>query len=92
MSPSISGILAAVRSGLAVAPVGLSVTGKDTRILGSEDGFPILPTADVCLYGTGNVRNPLVDNLAIHVRKSFDAQKNDSKIKRMVCVKHPGLS
>ncbi len=75
MSPSISGILAAVRSGLAVAPVAMSVAGKDMRILGPEDGFPVLPTADVCLYGTGNVRNPLVDNLEIHVRKSFGARK-----------------
>lgn len=75
MSPSISGILAAVRSGLAVAPVAMSVAGKDMRILGPEEGFPVLPTADVCLYGNGNVRNPLVDNLEIHVRKSFGVRK-----------------
>ncbi len=75
MSPSISGILAAVRSGLAVAPVALSVAGKENQILVPEDGFPVLPIADVCLYGTGNLRNPLVANLATHVRKAFHARK-----------------
>jgi DNA-binding transcriptional LysR family regulator len=39
MSPSISGILATVRSGLAVAPVGLSVAGDDVRMTGPDDGF-----------------------------------------------------
>ncbi len=73
MSPSISGILAAVRAGLAVAPVGLNVVGKDLRIFGSEDGLPALPVAGVCLYGAGNVHNPLIKNLATHVRNSFDA-------------------
>jgi hypothetical protein len=78
MSPSISGILAAVRSGLAVAPVGLSVAGEDTRIIGPEDGFPVLPAANVCLYGTGDLKNPLVKNLAIHVRESFYARKKQA--------------
>jgi len=71
MSPSISGILAAVRAGLAVAPVALSLAGEDVQIIRAEDGFPVLPIADVCLYRTGNSNNPLVANLAIHVRKSF---------------------
>jgi DNA-binding transcriptional LysR family regulator len=71
MSPSISGILAAVRSGLAVAPVALSVAGEDLQIIGPEDGFPVLPIADVCLYGNGALKNPLVANLATHVRESF---------------------
>jgi len=75
MSPSISGILAAVRSGLAVAPVALSVAGEDVKILGPEDGFPVLPITDVCLYGTGDVKNPLAANLANHVRESFFARK-----------------
>ncbi len=74
MSPSISGILAAVRSGLAVAPVALSVTGKDVQIIGPDDGFPILPTAHVCLYGARDTKNPLIRNLATHVRKSFHAR------------------
>lgn len=90
MSPSISGILAAVRSGLAVAPVGLSVAGEGTRIIGPDDGFPVLPIADVCLYGTGEVKNPLVNNLAIHVRESFYARKQAERNSGMkLCVSFP---
>lgn len=74
MSPSISGILAAVRSGLAVAPVGLSVAGEDTRIIGPEDGLPVLPAADVCLCATAATKNSLVNNLASHVRQSFSVR------------------
>ncbi len=75
MSPSISGILATVRSGLAVAPVALSVAGEDVQIIGPEDGLPVLPIADVCLYGTCDLKNPLVANLATHVRESFDTRR-----------------
>ena len=71
MSPSISGILASVRSGLAVAPVGLSMAGDDIRIIGPDDGLPVLPVADIRLYAAGDRQSPLVDNLAIHVRESF---------------------
>lgn len=75
MSPSISGILAVVRSGLAVAPMALSVAGKDMTIIGPEDDFPVLPTVDVCLYFNGRTTNPLAENLAVHVRGSFDSLK-----------------
>lgn len=79
MSPGISGILASVRSGLAVAPVGLSVVGLDDRIIGPEDGFPVLPTANVCLYRNRELQNPLIDNLAAHVRESFSARNNEDR-------------
>lgn len=79
MSPSISGILAAVRSGLAVAPVGTSVAGEDTMIIGCDEGFPVLPVADVCLHTAGDAKkNPLVKNLANHVREAFKARKKCS--------------
>jgi hypothetical protein len=39
-----------------------------------------LPTANGRLCGTGNLKNPLVDNLAIHVRESVYAPKGDSRI------------
>ena len=78
MSPSISGILAAVRSGLAVAPVAMSVAGKEVQIIGPEHGFPALPAANVCLYGTSGLTNPLVENLAIHVRNAFRERKKNA--------------
>ena len=72
MSPSIFGILAAVRSGLAVAPVGLSVVTDDIRIVGPEDGFPELPKADIRLHKAVNSKNILIEKLAGHVRTSFN--------------------
>jgi DNA-binding transcriptional LysR family regulator len=78
MSPSISGILATVRSGLAVAPVGLSVVTDDIRIIGPDEGLPVLPMADICLLSVEGLNNPLVHNLAIHVRESFYSRKMHS--------------
>lgn len=79
MSPSISGILASVRTGLAVAPVALSVVGQDDRIISPEDGLPALPTANVCLYGFGKLQNPLIESLAAHVREAFSARQNSAR-------------
>ncbi len=48
-SPSISGILAAVKSGLAVAPIGASTPILDLRTI-SPKKLPALPSAMVCLH------------------------------------------
>lgn len=72
MSPSIAGILAAVRSGLAVAPVGLSCVPDDLKILGPQDGFPVLPSARVHLLKAGNAKKSLIEKLALHVKRSFE--------------------
>lgn len=71
MSPSIGGILAAVRAGLAVAPVGRHVVPDDVRIIGPAEGFPTLPVAGVCLHRAANARDVIIDKLAAHVRNSF---------------------
>jgi len=71
MSPSMAGILAAVRSGLAVAPVGLSTVPDDLRIVGPKEGFPNLPTAGVYLLKARNPKQFLIDKLAVHIKKSF---------------------
>ena len=42
VSTSVSGIIAAVENGLAVAPLGLSYLPKHLRALGPESGFPLL--------------------------------------------------
>ncbi|MCF8045446.1 MAG: LysR family transcriptional regulator [Desulfarculaceae bacterium] len=70
MSPSISGILAAVRSGLAVAPVGLNSVPRYARIVKSREGFPGLPEASISLHKKADSDNPLVEKLAVHVRAS----------------------
>lgn len=48
-SPSISGILAAVRSGLAVAPIGASTFTSNLRVIPSKV-LPALPSATICIY------------------------------------------
>jgi len=48
-SPSISGILAAVKSGLAVAPIGTSILSSDLRTISTET-LPALPSAMVSLH------------------------------------------
>lgn len=48
-SPSISGILAAVKSGLAVAPIGMSTLTSDLRTISTKE-LPVLPSANVCLH------------------------------------------
>mgnify|MGYP006281513237 CR=1 FL=1 len=78
MSPSISGILAAVRSGLAVAPVGLSVVPADARILERREGFPSLPHAAISLHEKMDSPDPLVDKLAVHVRSSVGQGRRES--------------
>ncbi|MCP4022651.1 MAG: LysR family transcriptional regulator [Desulfobacteraceae bacterium] len=74
MSPSISGILAAVDSGLAVAPVGMSVLRTNLRLAHAGNELPGLPKACIRLHRSKNMNNPLVDHLANHVRKSFQSQ------------------
>lgn len=71
MSPSISGILATVRAGLAIAPVGLSVVTNDLRIIGLEEGFPSLPSATICLHRAFNSKSMLIEKLADHVYEAF---------------------
>ncbi len=74
MSPSISGILASVRAGLAVAPVAQSVVEWNDWIVEVAD-LPALPTANVRLYGCEKSQNSILENLASRVRESFAVKK-----------------
>jgi DNA-binding transcriptional LysR family regulator len=70
-SPSTSGILAAVRAGLAVAPVGISTLSDGLRILGPDDGFPELPPAVVSLVKARGPQSRAVESLAEHIVDQF---------------------
>lgn len=70
-SPGIAGILAAVKGGLAVAPMGLSTISEGIRVLKPADGFPELPTAVITLIKARGALSPAVESLAEHVTKSF---------------------
>jgi DNA-binding transcriptional LysR family regulator len=71
VSPSISGILAAVRSGLAVAPVGRSIVPSDLKVVGEEQGLPELPQAKVTLQQSCQGEAPLVSSLAEQIEAAF---------------------
>lgn len=79
MSPSIAGILAAVRSGLAVAPIGLSALPGDLVQLGKAQGLPSLPQAGVCLHQADNLKKDLTDKLAVYVRQAFASSRPGSE-------------
>ncbi len=71
-SPSISGVLAAVKSGLAVAPVGASTPLSDFRIL-SENTLPGLPSAMVSLYQSDSPENLAQKHLVQYITDEFRA-------------------
>jgi DNA-binding transcriptional LysR family regulator len=49
-SPSMAGLMAAVQSGLAVALVTRTSLTEDARVLGPDDGFPIMPPVPLELH------------------------------------------
>ena len=71
VSPSIAGILAAVRAGLAVAPIGMGALDASLRVLGPEQGFPLLPVSEVSLHRAAEADNGLVTCFADYVAESF---------------------
>ena len=66
-SPSISGILAAVQSGLAVAPVGASTPMDGCRVV---QELPALPRAVVSLQGKAQI-SPAVEAFSVHICDEF---------------------
>ena len=69
-SPSISGVLAAVRAGLAVAPVGASTPLDGLRVL-PEGTLPSLPQAMVSLHVADRPGIPAVRHLAGFIEEAF---------------------
>lgn len=71
VSHSISGILAAVEAGLAVSPVGGYNYRPGFRVLGSQDGFPLLPSAAITLLKAEGPRSGAVECFAGYVMEIF---------------------
>lgn len=71
-SPSTSAILAAVKGGLAIAPVGRNSIPLGVRILGSADGFPELPSAVITLIKAPNPPSKAVEFIAEHIAVRFN--------------------
>ena len=73
VSTSVSGIIAAVESGLAVAPLGRSYLPTHLRALGPESGFPLLPTARIVLHQSPAADSDPAVCFARHVCRFFPA-------------------
>ena len=71
MSPSITGIEAAVTSGLAVATLPSSIVCCDMRELLPEEGFPALPESIISLHRSFKAKSEVVDYLARLVREGM---------------------
>jgi DNA-binding transcriptional LysR family regulator len=71
VSPSISSILAAVKAGLAVAPIGRSSLDDALRLLGPEDGFALLPVSEVSLHQAQTADSGAVSCFADYVAAAF---------------------
>ena len=71
-SPSISGVLAAVRAGLAVSPVGASTPLDGLRVL-SKGVLPALPSAMVSMHLAAKPEIPAIQHLARYIEEAFCA-------------------
>ncbi len=69
-SPSVSGVLAAVKAGLAVAPVGASINLSGLRVL-PEGTLPALPSAVVTLHQAHSRKNSPLATLAQYITEEF---------------------
>lgn len=70
-SPNTSGILAAVRSGLAVTVAGRGTLSDNFRILDTIDGFPELPSIVITIIKANNQLSQAAEALAKYVVASF---------------------
>jgi len=71
VSPSLSGIQAAVSAGLAVTVLGRSILPAGVRELTPEEGFPAFPSATIILRHTTRSRSRASDCLAGYIVDGF---------------------
>ena len=71
VSRSISGLLDAVRAGFAIAPLIRSNVPADLKIVGIQDGLPVMPVSNIVLHKTKKVSSEIIDCFAEHIIKSF---------------------
>jgi len=69
-SPSIAGILAAVTSGLAVAPIGTSTLISGLRLIPHKK-LPALPSAMICLHQSKCHEDSIQSHLVTHIIDEF---------------------
>lgn len=70
VSQSVSGLIDAVRGGLAVAPIIRSNVPADLKILGLEQGLPVLPVTNIVLHKS-HVASEIVECFSEHIISRF---------------------
>ncbi len=71
VSRSISGLIDAVRAGFAIAPIIRSNVPTDLKIVGLENGLPVLPVSNIVLHKTKKVTSEIIECFSEHIIKSF---------------------
>lgn len=71
VSRSISGLIDAVRAGFAIAPIIRSNVPPDLKIVGLENGLPVLPVSNIVLHKTKKVTSEIIECFSEHIIKSF---------------------
>jgi len=71
VSRSISGLIDAVRAGFAIAPIILSNVPSDLKIVGLENGLPVLPVSNIVLHKTKQKTSEIIDCFSEHIITSF---------------------
>lgn len=71
VSHSVSGLIEAVRAGLAVAPLIRSNIPSDLNIVGGGKGLPILPVSNIVLHKTKKKTSDTVECFSEHIISSF---------------------
>lgn len=71
VSQSISGLIEAVRAGFAIAPIVRSNVPSDLKIVGLENGLPVLPVSNIVLHKTKKVTSEIIEYFSEHIIKSF---------------------
>lgn len=71
VSYSISGLIDAVRAGFAIAPIIRSNVPPDLKIVGLENGLPVLPVSNIVLHKTKKETSEIIECFSEHIIKSF---------------------
>jgi DNA-binding transcriptional LysR family regulator len=71
VSRSISGLLDSVKAGFAIAPIIGSNVPPDLKILGIEDGLPVLPVSNIVLHKSKINPLEIIDCFSKHLIKAF---------------------
>ena len=75
VSRSISGLIDAVRAGFAIAPIIASNVPSDLKIVGLDNGLPVLPVSNIVLHKTRKVTSEIIDCFSEYIIKSFKEKK-----------------